>query len=804
MNLYIYSYNNYYNRIVKKAGDSVDDYFEFLHYGPIQGVYGFTPGDGINTTQLLGTAVDMYDGKGNYLIAADDNGEIDSRWFIISVERTRNGQWKLTLHRDLIVDFYDTLVNADMFIEKATLHESNPLVFNSEAMTVNQIKTSETLLMDKSNCPWIVGYYAKNTDDAYLSGTVNRNILDDSYDILIDEPFSSWKFNATETPFYLAPSSIQYGITAKQRYYGPDWPVLRDFYDYKTGAQIGKYQYLDTESAGLYYSYLSSTSLIGNQIKANSSTLYSQLLAGNYIDITSDEDSSYFLNLQGKIIKDSTGRFYHLGITPKSNKTVTNSIPAGSLFNTLGDLVLSVDGVTGAPDTKSFEVRIIKQEYVMVASELTSLETSWDLNKSKLSTEDAPYNIFAIPLGETTLELDTGVVLAISNREDSLALASSIIQTMTPSSGGGFLYDIQLLPYCPLTLEEEGVITITSPLGYSPVVAPGDEVVGYILNIPKSRFTKNIYLKNPITVTNTKIQNECDVYKLCSPNWASEFQFSAAKNGGIEYFNIDCEYKPFTPYIHINPNFGGLYGRDFDDARGLILSGDFSLTQVSSEWQSYQIQNKNFQNIFDRQIQNMETTQGIQKKQELWSLGAGTLTGATSGALAGSMIAPGVGTAVGAAVGGIASLAGGIADYNMNNQLRAEALDYKHDMFGYQLGNIKALPYTLTKVSSYNNNNKLFPILEYYTCTDEEKKAFANKIAWNGMTVMTIGKMSDYIGNEWSYTTSDGEVIRSQGYIKGQLIRFELPVSHRDDLHSEDYQLVNAISGELYKGVYIK
>ena len=57
------------------------------------------------------------------------------------------------------------------------------------------------------------------------------------------------------------------------------------------------------------------------------------------------------------------------------------------------------------------------------------------------------------------------------------------------------------------------------------------------------------------------------------------------------------------------------------------------------------------------------------------------------------------------------------------------------------------------------------------------------------MTVMAIGKINDYIGNSWSY---DG--IESKGYIKGQLIRLETI--------DEDFHLINAIAGELNKGVY--
>ena len=106
-----------------------------------------------------------------------------------------------------------------------------------------------------------------------------------------------------------------------------------------------------------------------------------------------------------------------------------------------------------------------------------------------------------------------------------------------------------------------------------------------------------------------------------------------------------------------------------------------------------------------------------------------------------------------------------------------------------ELGTIQALPNTISKVSALNNNNKIFPILEYYTCTEEEEKAFINKGAYNGMTVMAIGKLRGYIGNNWEYNG-----IKSKGYIKGSIIRIENI--------SEDTHYFNAIADEIFKGVY--
>jgi hypothetical protein len=164
--------------------------------------------------------------------------------------------------------------------------------------------------------------------------------------------------------------------------------------------------------------------------------------------------------------------------------------------------------------------------------------------------------------------------------------------------------------------------------------------------------------------------------------------------------------------------------------------------------------------------------------------------------MAGTMVSPGIGTAVGAALGGTASAIGGVIDYNLKEELRHEALDYSRDMFGYQLDNIRALPYTLTKVTSYNNNNKIFPVLEYYTCTEVERKALAYKIAYNSMTIGVIGTVEEYIYNSWYFVADDGTRIDDKGYIKAQLIRL-------DDI-AEDFHVANAIAGELSKGVYFK
>ena len=66
-----------------------------------------------------------------------------------------------------------------------------------------------------------------------------------------------------------------------------------------------------------------------------------------------------------------------------------------------------------------------------------------------------------------------------------------------------------------------------------------------------------------------------------------------------------------------------------------------------------------------------------------------------------------LGAGIGAAAGGVASLVGGIIDYRMMGERQREEKSYAYDTFQYQLGNIKALPQSVTKITAITANNKI-------------------------------------------------------------------------------------------------
>ena len=210
------------------------------------------------------------------------------------------------------------------------------------------------------------------------------------------------------------------------------------------------------------------------------------------------------------------------------------------------------------------------------------------------------------------------------------------------------------------------------------------------------------------------------------------------------------------------------------------------MTQIQDQFINYQLQNKNYNLIFDRQMQSMDLKHKIGNEEDIWNVVTGTISGAAGGLTGGALVGGGIGAGIGAAVGGAAALAGGLRDISLNKKLRADEADSARTIQSLSIGNIQAMPDTLTKVTAQNQNNKLFPFIEIYRATQIELDAFVNYIKWNGMTVGIVDQL-----NKW-YNSSEEA---STNYIEADIIRLDIP----DDSH-----IVSEIANELRKGVYIE
>ena len=94
--------------------------------------------------------------------------------------------------------------------------------------------------------------------------------------------------------------------------------------------------------------------------------------------------------------------------------------------------------------------------------------------------------------------------------------------------------------------------------------------------------------------------------RIVSPAQGLEYTFDPMKNNGLSQINVQCTYKPYSSNIRICPewNVGGLYENinQQNSQDGLIILEDCSLTQVTDKWAEYELNNKNYKNIFNRQV----------------------------------------------------------------------------------------------------------------------------------------------------------------------------------------------------------
>ena len=778
------NYNNYYNRTYKRN----NTYQEYINASAsnilgIEKSYNFNIKDGVNIDHIFN--VDSNVDEPNYcLLLNETDNSIASRWFVVEWEKVRGNQYHAILRRDLLADNYEAITTAPCFIEKGYVGPQDSSIFNKENITVNQIKTSETLLKDDSNTAWIVGYIAQ--DHPALSD--KQFTLDPEVDMVISGNHTDWEYGSlvdgTEhTTLNITSPESTMRFVIRWVTFSNDFRYEFDFNSSSHSTKrIGPPQVLDYWSVNNGQSYLDSNWYSG----INWNTCVDKVFLDNP-SWTNISDYNYLLGLAGKTIQFNDG-VYKVSLVGETESLQNDwSYWAnGELYNYLYSIV---DAGADITDTYRYPVayRLQLKKFRFTLTEVTSVQGSYkySLPQTVRKLDDAPYKMFCMPYytGEYTYRFSVDGSSYINVDKDvQMAWAMSIAKEL-----GNSLYDLQILPYCPITnwemATERAIWSKGKTVDVDYVVLKGSSNLNYGYCSFCDVSSKEQFLnKYTIEIKNYKVENQCDMYRLCSPNYASVFEFNAARNDGVEGYIVRYTYKPYQPFINVAPKFGRLYGKDFKDNRGLILAGDFSLPIVTDAWINYQLNNKNYQLAFDRQIENMEVNYGWQRAQGIANAVVGTIQGGTTGAMAGGMIGGAPGAVIGGVLGTGASLAGGIMDVNMQEALHNEALDFAKDNFGFQLGNIKALPNTLNKVSSIVANSKLFPFVEYYTCTDEERQALVDKIKYNGMSIGRIGHIIDFKNPS------------EQTYVKGQLIRLE----GKYDTHE-----INEIANEFMKGWYI-
>jgi len=765
----------------------------------------FNPNDGVMTEQIINLPSGSTLAP-DYLVCYETDesnlSTIDSRWFVTEWTRTRKGQYKATLRRDVIADHYGSIKDSPIYIERGPLAATDNLIYSKEGNSFNQIKKSETLLKDETEEAWIVGYIPSAYNDDGTSIVSIYNDISYPTPASLGIVLGAAGFSGLGTASAIITDRIyafgQAKLDWRTRYqFGTDlerWFAQVGVHDQDTSylevgvtagledSQIGiitnnsfvdsdRLRYLNKWKSHFNNATVMSEvlTLLNTSSYAPANTNYTdlenlnKLLSGDVIVRDPNTDKLYKVNIYSNV---TNNRYYSLTlVTGPSLYTYFNNIVADETFRE--ELNLSGD-VVGTPYGISYNDQVLTLTFTEVA---TSEQIKVTLSNSRNKVNDAPYDMFCMKFNQ-----------------QNLALAQAIAKKLVY---GQNIYDIQILPYCParFIIDNDSLVAnvdysniTTNPT--SPIIpVPVDKL--YYCKRSSDSFTINTSIVVPNhdndPAKRIKISTEVDLHRLTSPNYASSFEFNVAKNDGVNGFRVDFTYRPISPYIHVAPLFSGLYGTINNDARGLICSGDFSIDVISNAWQTYQVQNKNYENIFNTKIKSLDYEHDLSLMSNITGLAAGTARGLITGAVAGGNP---VSMAVGAAAGltsSITNLVAGEAKFRDQRQVQI-------DMYNYQLGNIKALPDTLTKVSAYNINNKYFPVVEYYSCTQEEIELLKLKYTYQSYLTMRIGTIQSLIDDDLISQTAST-------FIKGQVIRL-------NNLNEDDH-MANEIYNELYKGVYL-
>ena len=741
----------------------------------------------------------------------------DQKWFVTDCVRTRKGQYNIKLHRDIVSDSLRGLSTGVFSVDRCKLSSDNPLIFNKEGFEYNQIKKDEYLISDRTNTPWIVGYIAENANSSHSISFA------EDYDIdLRNTSFANWQY-ATKLGTNYGPATVtecKIGIS-----YENDW---------WTGGYTGCFIW---NGPSTNYTETVSGNNIGlnNEMVRYSESNYNTVKSSYRVNwwnwsLANDKENQAHVpgltatqitdlrSYNGKKILFSDG-VYLISFTNPYDTITTYTDNENELTQYIVNTLAS-HSPTGTVKHRHLEVyKTRKSAYVLSYNKVADITTiSWKLPSTANTLTDAPYKMFCLPL--PLAGHNVYVDNHLQDKDVNLQVAMDILANTTQ----GQIYDVQVLPYCPIEFASYSAGTtttyLTSPSGiqdvdYSLITNTHTEQQwvedindeGYYEDVqvtdtigriyfPKTssfKFTTTQILKKNSNGTysrvnisvqpylngsgETKILSEQQFIRLCDSTYTSVFEMSPVKNGGINSFNMFCTYKPYNPYILVAPNFGNLYGNSYEDSRGLLCLGDYSLPNTDTAWQQYELNNKTYQQSFNREITHMEKEFAIQRQEAGWQIAAGTVEGTMKGLQAGMMTGNPYVAAGMAIAGGASSLAGGIMDYNNLGKRQKEEINYRKDMFNFSLQNIKAMPNTLTKTSAIVANTKYLPFIECYDATDEERDILRQYIEYNGMK-------AGYVGS-----------INASGFVRANIIKYN------ESLPAHE---VDALNTELTKGVYFE
>ena len=430
--LYVLKYNNYYNRKIKAPLPNVTDYQDYIYAS--LGQTNFNPGDGVATHHDIPLDID----DGDYLIVASGT-QVVSRWFIIDHDRVCRGPsaglYRLQLLRDLIADNYNATLNSTCFIERAIVNDDNPLIYNSENINTNQQRKSAELLKDDTKMAWIIGFVDREAPAKTFA--INSTVV-------ADYEMSSYKYKEYFTKDANSETIIDGYVYVTNTQYSSSptaFKFVLDQYAEQTylGNSTSKGDYKYTDQNGTLKAYIQENGL---NLSLNISTKHSL-----YDGISSDSNYNSLLYEEDKIVRDGTD-FYKIGTKVETHERtyrITEDKDGEYLLTYLTNFMKGFTGYKSG--TPYFEIYIKYDSLRLTKTPIVEGEYTIDYpgKTGHLINKSAPFDVFCIPYSDD-MKIKVGTKEVQANKQFAMSIASEIGRNL-----GNYCYDIQLLPYCPMT-----------------------------------------------------------------------------------------------------------------------------------------------------------------------------------------------------------------------------------------------------------------------------------------------------------------------------------------------------------------
>lgn len=675
------------------------------------------------------------------------------KWFVSGITQLNSRKFQISLLRDIISESPNTWKNERAYISSGTAQNYNRYKKWNLPFTNTKIKEEKLTINGKSS--FFVYYVneqhfsssgALSEDDLKINAVSLPGYTNFDYTVSNLNQIPSYQYiNAGNLRNYtrtLYDVKLNLATSAPQQNSGTwTWESFNNIWQYDSlfddFTLRSGYSYYDLNAlqlAVMQFDFANNVNScktnLNNACKLFAENWQTSISGVNMITNTAINNLSQYV---GKTIYDSnTNKVYRLDLekTNSSLNKLFSLTELSTLTNTLsninwpwasGQMSSAVAFQTGTGGYLTLKSQYSTYKYV-----LTELGTATSFDFTFIS------NTKKLPKSSVRC---VNIVSNSNISDEEIAQCLMLAQTnATNVEDVGRILDIQYLPFSIATTVNNNIKINSTAL--------------------TAQFLETDDFQYDINLTDlTNINKETDTIKIVSPSRASQYVFSPYNNNGNMEFAAKITVKPYASIIYIRPSTKGLLMYEWDDKDCLIIEEDFSLTNVTSQWTQYIYNNKNYSNVFERQIQGREYERGWERKVEEANLkseewNARNISAQKARTYTGNLpLISDIAGAIGTAWADANYMKAVQTDLQYNEALYQEGLSLSRDLFTYQLDNIKSQPLIPSKITTIDCKFLDGIYLEFYSTNSTELQSIENFYLYNGNRIDDYGTFAMYWGN---------------------------------------------------------